>query len=95
MFGAFDKSFCPNKTCPKKDTCGRHYTRIKGEHYIATFMFMEPNPDGTCDYEMPYEEVVVPKWMEELALKYEEERKVQDALEEEKKDSQSLDSSML
>lgn len=92
MFGAFDITFCANKTCPKSDKCGRSTKRLEGQKAIISMSAFKPEADGHCDYEMPYREYKVPEWMTKLAEEEEQRYNNEMARRKELADSGSLDS---
>ena len=91
MFGAFDKTFCANRTCPKSDACGRSVKRLDGQKAIIAMSSFSPEADGHCGYEEPYREYEVPEWMSKMA----EECETEKARQRELADAQSLDSSTI
>lgn len=50
-----DITWCSNKTCPKRFSCGRSGERLKNLPFgCAWWAAFQPNEDGTCDQEEPY-----------------------------------------
>ena len=70
-----EHTYCNNQTCPKKDKCGNHIARIQGAHWVCWQSIFEPDKDGHCGFEEPYEELVVPEWLQKLADTWGEEAK--------------------
>jgi hypothetical protein len=87
MFGSLDKTFCMNRDCPRSGRCGRSVKRLDGGRFIVSMSSFSPEPDGTCKHEEEYQEYVPTKRMRALAKDYNVER----ALQQERKEANSLD----
>lgn len=95
MFGAFDITFCANRTCPKSDSCGRSVKRLDGQKAIIAISAYNPDETGHCDFEMPYREYQVPEWMTHMAEDHEARYMHEKARLEELIDADSLDADNL
>ena len=69
-----EHTYCSSKTCPKKDQCGNHIARIKGEHWICWQGDLYEEDKEKCGYEEPYDDIVVPEWLQNLSKEIKTER---------------------
>ena len=56
---SFDITFCPNKDCPKRQSCERNSDRLKNYPYPVSMAGFAPNENGECEYYCPIDDDTV------------------------------------
>ena len=56
---SFDITFCPNKDCPKRQSCERNSDRLKNYPYPVSMAGFAPDKNGECEYYCPIDDDTV------------------------------------